>query len=55
MHEDASLTEIANIVQMDKGQLSRKIKAMLEKGLLRMEADKKTSAYNASDRRGATH
>lgn len=40
MHEHASLTEIANIVQMDKGQLSRKIKAMVERGLLRTETDK---------------
>lgn len=39
MHENASLTEIAAIVQMDKGQLSRKIKAMVEKGLLRTATD----------------
>lgn len=41
MYDTASLTEIAGIVQMDKGQLSRKIKAMIEKGLLRTEADKR--------------
>lgn len=41
MHKNASLSEIAPIVQMDKGQLSRKIKAMVEKGLLRTETDKK--------------
>ncbi|MEM8802748.1 MAG: MarR family transcriptional regulator [Pseudomonadota bacterium] len=40
MHKNASLSEIARIVQMDKGQLSRKIKAMVEKGLLRTETDK---------------
>ncbi|MEM6386849.1 MAG: MarR family winged helix-turn-helix transcriptional regulator [Pseudomonadota bacterium] len=40
MHKSASLSEIARIVQMDKGQLSRKIKAMVEKGLLRTETDK---------------
>lgn len=40
MHESASLTELASIVQMDKGQMSRKIKAMVEKGLLRTETDK---------------
>ena len=41
MFENASLTEIAGVVQMDKGQLSRKIKAMVEKGLLRAETDKR--------------
>lgn len=40
MFENASLTEIAAHVQMDKGQLSRKIKAMVAKGLLRVEPDK---------------
>ncbi len=40
MHESASLTELANLVQMDKGQLSRKIKAMVGKGLLRTKTDK---------------
>jgi DNA-binding MarR family transcriptional regulator len=40
MFENASLTEIAGHVQMDKGQLSRKIKAMVNKGLLRVETDK---------------
>lgn len=40
MHESASLTELASIVQMDKGQMSRKIKAMVERGLLRTETDK---------------
>ena len=40
MFENASLTEIAGHVQMDKGQLSRKIKAMVAKGLLRAETDK---------------
>lgn len=40
MFENASLTRLASIAQMDKGQLSRKIKAMVEKGLLHVEADK---------------
>ncbi len=39
MFENASLSEIARHVQMDKGQLSRKIKAMVHKGLLRTQAD----------------
>ena len=37
--ENASLTKIADYVQMDKGQLSRKIKAMVGKGMLRVEKD----------------
>ena len=37
--ENASLTRIADYVQMDKGQLSRKIKAMVGKGMLRVEKD----------------
>ena len=41
MIKNASLTEIADHVQMDKGQLSRKIKAMVEKGLLRTETNKR--------------
>jgi DNA-binding MarR family transcriptional regulator len=41
MFENASLTEIAGHVQMDKGQLSRKIRTMVGKGLLRMERDRK--------------
>lgn len=40
MFKNASLTEIAGTVQMDKGQLSRKIKSMVGKGLLRVETDK---------------
>lgn len=40
MTENASPTEIAGIVQMDKGQLSRKIKAMVGDELLRVETDK---------------
>ena len=40
MIEIASLTEVAKHIQMDKGQLSRKIKAMVNKGLLRIETDK---------------
>jgi DNA-binding MarR family transcriptional regulator len=40
MIENASLTEIAGHVQMDKGQLSRKISAMVSKGLLHVEKDK---------------
>lgn len=40
MHADASLTEIASIIQMDKGQLSRKIKSMIDKGLLQVQKDK---------------
>ena len=39
MFENASLTDIAGHVQMDKGQLSRKIKGMVGKGLLRVEVD----------------
>lgn len=39
MFENASLTDIAGIVQMDKGQISRKISAMVAKGLLRVERD----------------
>lgn len=41
MIENASLTELAGLVQMDKGQLSRKIKAMVGRGLLRVETDKR--------------
>lgn len=41
MFGNASLTEIAGVVQMDKGQLSRKIKSMVEKGLLRAKTDKR--------------
>ena len=41
MFDTASMTEIAAIVQMDKGQLSRKIAAMVKKGLLRVEKDKR--------------
>ena len=40
MIEIASLTEVAKHIQMDKGQLSRKIKAMVNKSLLRIETDK---------------
>ena len=40
MLENASLTEIADLMQMDNGQLSRKIKSVIEKGLLRAETDK---------------
>ncbi|MEM6941336.1 MAG: MarR family transcriptional regulator [Pseudomonadota bacterium] len=40
MFENASLTEIAEHVQMDKGQISRKITTMVRKGLLRVERDK---------------
>ncbi|MEO1307393.1 MAG: MarR family winged helix-turn-helix transcriptional regulator [Pseudomonadota bacterium] len=39
MFKRASLTEIATHVQMDKGQLSRKIKTMIAKDLLRVETD----------------
>lgn len=41
MLQDASLTEIASLVQMDKGQLSRKISAMVQRGLLRVEQDQR--------------
>ncbi|MEM7299538.1 MAG: MarR family winged helix-turn-helix transcriptional regulator [Pseudomonadota bacterium] len=41
MFKDASPTEIAAHVQIDKGQLSRKIKSMVSKGLLTVEIDKK--------------
>lgn len=34
MFEKPSLSQIAEHVQMDKGQLSRKVKVMIEKGLL---------------------
>ncbi|MFC6637687.1 MarR family transcriptional regulator [Sulfitobacter sp. JBTF-M27] len=40
MFENASMTELSGHVQMDKGQLSRKISAMVKKGLLRVEKDK---------------
>ncbi len=39
MHENAFMTELAELAQMDKGQLSRKIKSMVAKGLLRVETD----------------
>lgn len=39
IYGQASMTELAGLVQMDKGQLSRKIAAMVEKGLLRIEKD----------------
>ena len=35
--EDVTMSEIADFLQMDKGQLSRNVKAMLKKGLLRSE------------------
>ena len=34
MFDEPSLSQIADHVQMDKGQLSRKLKIMIEKGLL---------------------
>ena len=34
MFKKPSLSQIAEHVQMDKGQLSRKVKVMIEKGLL---------------------
>lgn len=37
--ENASLTKLATVVEMDKGQMSRKINAMVKKGLLRIERD----------------
>ena len=37
--EDVTMSEIADFLQMDKGQLSRNVKAMLKKGLLRSERD----------------
>lgn len=39
MYENASPTQIANLVHMDKGQLSRKIKAMIRKDLLKLKTD----------------
>lgn len=41
IYGSASLTEAAGHMQMDKGQLSRKVKAMVDKGLLRVEGDDK--------------
>lgn len=41
MFENASLTQIAEHLQMDKGQLSRKIKAMVKKGLLQAAINEK--------------
>ena len=40
IYGNASLTEVAGHMQMDKGQLSRKSKGMIAKGLLRAETDK---------------
>jgi len=40
MYENASMTELSGHAQMDKGQLSRKIKSMVAKGLLRVETNK---------------
>ena len=37
MFEKPSLSQIAEHVQMDKGQLSRKVKVMIEKGLLKSQ------------------
>ena len=39
MFEKPSLSQIAEHVQMDKGQLSRKIKGMIKKGLLHSQRD----------------
>ena len=39
MFDNPSLSQIADHVQMDKGQLSRKIKGMIEKGLLNSRRD----------------
>ena len=39
MFDNPSLSQIAEHVQMDKGQLSRKIKGMIEKGLLKSQRD----------------
>lgn len=39
IYDNASSTEIAGILQMDRGQLSRKIKKMVDRGLLRFETD----------------
>ena len=44
MFEKPSLSQIAEHVQMDKGQLSRKVKVMVEKGLL-------NSQRNVDDKR----
>ena len=41
MFKNASMHEIADLVLMDKGQLSRKIKVMKAKGLLNRERDTK--------------
>lgn len=41
IYDNASSTEIASILQMDRGQLSRKIKKMVDRGLLRFETDTK--------------
>ena len=39
MFDEPSLSQIADHVQMDKGQLSRKLKIMIEKGLLNSRRD----------------
>lgn len=39
MFDNPSLSQIADHVQMDKGQLSRKIKGMIAKGLLHSQRD----------------
>ena len=41
MFKNASMNEIADLVVMDKGQLSRKIKVMTAKGLLNCERNTK--------------
>ena len=39
LHDGASMSNIASAFQMDKGQLSRKVAAMTQKGLLRFVPD----------------
>ena len=49
MFEKPSLSQIAEHVQMDKGQLSRKVKVMIEKGLLKSQRDNKDKRIQKLD------
>ena len=53
MFDNPSLSQIAEHVQMDKGQLSRKIKGMIKKGLLtsrRDDVDKRVQKLGLTDK-----
>ena len=49
MFDNPSLSQIADHVQMDKGQLSRKIKGMIEKELLTSQRDNKDKRIQKLD------